>query len=120
MRKGLLALILAMVGVAYGQVTYTPNVGLQIPAGGSTNWNLPLNYNFTLIDQLFAAIAANQSGVNLQIKPNFVAGPPTIPCTTNNEGQESWNTTTTPFTGSICHNLVWSALGSGGGGGGGG
>lgn len=32
----------------------TPNIGLQIPATGSNNWYIPLNYNFSKLDQLLS------------------------------------------------------------------
>jgi hypothetical protein len=36
------------------QYTPTPNIGMQIPNNGSSNWNLPLNYNFNRLDQLLS------------------------------------------------------------------
>ncbi len=54
--------VLIFVESGLAQTTSTPNVGLQIPNSGSTNWNLPLNYNFNKIDQLFGGAA---------IVPNF-------------------------------------------------
>jgi hypothetical protein len=56
--KKILSIVLCFVSlitIGYGQ-SITPNVGLQIPAAGSNNWNLPLNYNFNVIDQLFGGI----------------------------------------------------------------
>lgn len=32
----------------------TPNIGLQIPATGSNNWYIPLNFNFSKLDQLLS------------------------------------------------------------------
>lgn len=39
--------------VGFGQ-QFTPNVGLQTPAPGSSAWNIPLNYNFTRLDGLLS------------------------------------------------------------------
>ena len=33
--------------------TTTPNIVLQIPALNQTNWQVPLNYNFNLLDLIF-------------------------------------------------------------------
>jgi hypothetical protein len=50
---------------------------MQIPAGGSTNWNVPLNYNFNGLDQLLggqiAIPALNISG-NLVVGGSITAG----------------------------------------------
>ncbi len=32
--------------------SYTPNFGFQIPAYGTSNWQVPLDYNFNLLDQI--------------------------------------------------------------------
>jgi hypothetical protein len=49
MRK-LIILAGLMLAAALCAQTVTPNIALQLPANGSQNWNLPLNYNFTLLD----------------------------------------------------------------------
>ena len=99
------------------QITTTPNVGLEIPLGGSPNWNIPLNYNFGLIDQILGG-SIQPTDLAFAQRPVFGTGTPNISCTTGNDGGQFFNTSTTPFTGYICHNLAWSATGSGGGGGG--
>lgn len=33
--------------------TTTPNVGLQIPGYNQANWQVPTNYNWNLLDQIF-------------------------------------------------------------------
>jgi hypothetical protein len=33
--------------------TETPNIGLQIPAFNQPNWQVPLNYDLNLLDQIF-------------------------------------------------------------------
>jgi hypothetical protein len=101
---------------ALAQFTLTPNVGLEIPAAGSTNWNLPLNYNFNLIDQLFSGVP--NAGVGLALRPLISSGPPTVACTTANQGQSDWDIATTPFTQYGCNAMVWSIIGGGSGGGG--
>jgi hypothetical protein len=57
MRKIIFILVMSAVAmVARAQVTPTPNIGLEIPAAGSQNWNLPLNYNFNLLDLLLGGV----------------------------------------------------------------
>jgi hypothetical protein len=34
--------------------SYTPNFGFELPAYGTTNWQVPLNYNFNLLDRVLA------------------------------------------------------------------
>lgn len=46
-----LAISLLMAFPSLAQFIPTPNIGLQIPANGSTNWNIPLNFNFNRLDQ---------------------------------------------------------------------
>jgi hypothetical protein len=112
-----IALLLAL--PAFSQTILTPNVGLQIPAGGSNNWNLPLNYNFNLIDQILGG-TVQVPGLGLALTPIFGVGAPATACSANNQGQEYFDTSTSPFNGYVCNNLVWNNFGSGGGGGGGG
>ena len=33
--------------------TTTPNIGLQVPAFDQANWQVPTNYNWNLLDQIF-------------------------------------------------------------------
>lgn len=33
--------------------TLTPNVGFQVPAPNQANWNVPITYDLTLLDQIF-------------------------------------------------------------------
>jgi hypothetical protein len=56
MRKFLLyaALVFTLVSTVSAQYVPTPNIGLEIPANGSNNWNIPLNYNFNRLDQLLS------------------------------------------------------------------
>lgn len=49
----LICLVVFSTLVACGQSS-TPNIGLQIPATGSNNWYIPLNYNFTKLDLLLS------------------------------------------------------------------
>ena len=117
MRKILFSLISLLLPImAVAQTVQTPNIGLQLPAAGSTNWNLPLNYNFQLLDSLFAGIIT--TGVGLPLKPIYGTGSPSASCTTSNEGQQYFNLSTTPFQGYICHSFVWSTFGGSGSGGG--
>lgn len=57
MKKKILAVFaLFLCGLTYShaQSSSTPNIGLQIPATGSNNWYIPLNYNFTKLDLLLS------------------------------------------------------------------
>lgn len=51
----LIALVFGFVFAANAQVTpVTPNIGLRVPLYNTQNWNVPLNYNFNLLDQLLS------------------------------------------------------------------
>lgn len=113
MLRKLFLITLLLVGSAYGQVIDTPNVGLEIPIGGAPNWNIPLNFNFTLIDQLLGG-TLQSPGLGLELKPLFGSGPPTVVCTENNQGQSYYDTSTIPFNSYTCNNGQWSNTGSGG------
>lgn len=54
----------------------TPNIGLQIPATGSNNWYIPLNFNFSKLDQLLSgnvAIPALKITNNLNVGGTITA-----------------------------------------------
>lgn len=36
-----------------GSPTVLPNTGIQIPANGQSNWQVPLNYDLQIIDNIF-------------------------------------------------------------------
>jgi len=100
------------------QTITTPNVGLELPAAGSTNWNLPLNYNFNLLDQLLGGLKT--SGLKLAYQPILSLGSPSAICNANNKGQMDFDTTTSPWTQYACDGISsWHAVGGSGGGGGG-
>jgi hypothetical protein len=51
MRKIVVTLSLLFLSfIAKAQYTPTPNIGLELPPAGSSNWNIPLNYNFNALD----------------------------------------------------------------------
>ena len=57
--KKLLAVVMLFIGVLlHAQNVATPNLSLQIPAQGSNNWNVPLNYNFNQIDSFLGGTRA--------------------------------------------------------------
>ena len=59
------------------QYVPTPNIGLQIPANGSTNWNVPLNFNFNKLDQIMGGTLAVPSfhvSGNLLVDGSIQAG----------------------------------------------
>jgi hypothetical protein len=66
--------------------TSTPNIGLQVPAFNQGNWQVPTNYNWNLLDQIFGgevtvpALSVTNfiiAGIGLQIANSFVAETPT-------------------------------------------
>lgn len=103
--KKLLIFLVALFGFgsAFGQST-SPNLGLSLPAPGSANWNVPLNANSTIIDNLFGggscqgssalqydAVAKLFGCANLSNASTLLGGtwaiPGTIGSTTPNTGQ---------------------------------
>lgn len=108
--------IILLTSLVQAQTVPTPNIGLQIPAGGSQNWNVPLNYNFNLLDQIIGATLL-VPGNGLQLKPEFGSGAPATPCSTlTNEGQQYFDSSSIPFQSYTCHNNAWTSNGGGGGG----
>lgn len=61
MRRSI-AFYLAAVSLWAQQITQTPNVGLQIPAVNTPNWQVSMNYNFKLIDGLFGSNSVSYLG----------------------------------------------------------
>lgn len=114
--KKLLPLLLLLTVACIAQTTSTPNIGLQIPAAGSTNWNLPLNFNFNLLDQLLGGLIDSDK-VAYTLKPLFGAGAPSAACSTSNQGQNYFDTSGSSLVGYVCNNGTWSSIGGGSGGG---
>lgn len=113
-----LVFLLLLTSPAFSQTVSTPNVGLQVPTAGSTNWNLPLNFNFNLLDQILGG-TIQVPGLGLQLKPAYGIGAPILACTVNNEAQGYYDVSNVPYQEYSCHNLSWSTVGGAGGGGGG-
>ena len=116
MRKFLALILVAFAAVVSAQTVTTPNIGLQLPAAGSTNWNLPLNYNFNLLDQLFGGPLI--PGAKVAYQPLFSNGSPTAPCGVNNQGQVDFDYSITPYGQYTCRTTTWAQVGGSGGGGG--
>jgi len=66
--------------------TSTPNIGLQIPAFNQANWQVPTNFNWNLLDQIFggeitvpALSVANFiiTNIGLQMANSFTVEVPT-------------------------------------------
>lgn len=96
--------------VAFGQSNnpiITPNIGLQIPQYGSTNWQVPFTYDMTLIDLLLAGIDPLPPGLI-----QFGSGAPTGACV---NGTAYYNTAVSPYALWICNNHVWEPAGGGSG-----
>ncbi len=69
--KRVLALVALFVcllpSILFGQAfTNTPNVGFEIPAFGSNDWNIPLVYNFNLLDTLLKNGTGTGGGITWQ------------------------------------------------------
>jgi hypothetical protein len=86
----LLIALLAAYG-AHAQVTTTPNLGLQIPAYQQNNWQVPINFDISLLDTIIGGAATLPAGATPTIGPqanwttnnfttttitNFVGGTP--------------------------------------------
>lgn len=50
----LVALVCAIATSFAQQITVTPQLGLQLPGYGSSNWHVPLNYDMSLLDKLLS------------------------------------------------------------------
>lgn len=61
-RAALLLLALLVCGSVHAQSTLTPNVGFQIPAYQQTNWQVPINYNFNILDTVLGGYLGLQVG----------------------------------------------------------
>jgi hypothetical protein len=94
---------------AFSQTVSTPNAGLHIPSSGSSNWNLPLNYNFNRIDQILGG-SLNIATIGFQLKSVFGAGSPTVPCSPATLGQIYFNTSIIPYPGYGCDGTTWRAI----------
>jgi hypothetical protein len=85
------ALIMMSAVASLGQTTITPNIGLQNPAYGSTNWQVPWYYNTALLDSL---LSGNSSLSNLLVTWNSaVTYPSGVIVTYNGTAYESLQTT---------------------------
>ena len=114
MKKVIALFLFVFAATASAQYVSTPNIGLEIPANGSTSWNVPLNFNFNLIDQLMGGL--NNDVINLMLKPAFGSGSPAITCGTANQGQLYFNTAAS-YAGYVCNTSAWYTFASGTGGG---
>jgi hypothetical protein len=65
--------------------TSTPNIGLQVPAFNQPNWQVPTNFNWNLLDQIFGgevtvpALSVTDfiiANIGIQIAKSFVAEAP--------------------------------------------
>lgn len=104
--KKLLAFALLVPTLVFAQ-TPTPNIGLQIPATGSNNWYIPLNYDFTRLDLMLSGntpIPGLAVSGNVTIAGTLTAGTivgvgggtfPTISGTITAGRCVTWVTTTT-------------------------
>jgi len=113
--KRISALFFLLASAAWAQVTYTPNVGLQIPATGSANWDQPLNFNFNRLDQLFGGNVI-PPGSKVMLTPVFGSGAPAMACVVSLEGNLYFDTSSLPWNQYVCHSLTWHQAGGGGGG----
>ncbi|KAA6459615.1 hypothetical protein DYQ86_15970 [Acidobacteria bacterium AB60] len=61
MRRALSALLFCLASVAFGQST-TPNLQLQLPPYATQNWNIPVNQNFSAVDQAIGNLQVPYQG----------------------------------------------------------
>ena len=58
-----------------GTPTVTPNIGLQVPAFGQANWQVPTNYNWNLLDNIFGGnVQVPALSVDTLTVTNFTVG----------------------------------------------
>lgn len=108
--KKYIALFMLVVSVALAQQP-TPNIGLQIPPTGSNNWYIPLNYNFSKLDQLLSgnlklpALSVGTITADSYLGPSgsgfatAVSSPQYSPAYFNTSGGGTSLAGATPFTG---------------------
>lgn len=88
MKHAFLILVLLLTLVRVGICQTTPNIGLNIPAHSTPNWDVLLNANFTLLDLLLSGNSTisglNVAGTHYPITTPFIwlpyatTGPPTF------------------------------------------
>lgn len=65
MKKGIIALLLAWSTTAYAQqYTTTPNIGLEIPAVNTPNWQVSLDYDLNKLDSVIWQLQSNGQTVS--------------------------------------------------------
>lgn len=76
-RRLLSLALLSLPVVAHAQTTVTPGVGLEVPARGSNNWDIPMRYDFDRLDQLLSggvALPALKVTGDVQVGGTITAG----------------------------------------------
>lgn len=76
MRKFLfvIALFLFNSTIVFAQFTTTPNIGLKVPVRGSNNWDIPLYYDWSLIDNMLGGTTPLPNGLQVNgpvVMPGF-------------------------------------------------
>jgi hypothetical protein len=87
---------------SFAQTTLTPNIGLQLPAYGSTSWQVPFYYDMNRLD-LFLSGNLSLSGL-----VQFGSGTPSGTCVSN---VVYFDTSTSPYTQYVCYSTVWKSVG---------
>lgn len=91
--------------------TSTPNVGLQIPAFNQSNWQVPTNFNWNLLDLIFGgqvtipALSVSNfiiANIGMQIANSFVTETPT--------GVIPGNAYTLSFVPSVLFAFYWNGV----------
>jgi hypothetical protein len=67
-----LLVLLLSTTAAFAQYTNTPNIGLKVPIRGSNNWDIPLYYDWTMIDNMLGGQTPLPNGLQ-------VIGPVSMP-----------------------------------------
>lgn len=64
MRTARILAVCCLLAAPLGAQTTTPNIGLEVPATGGTNWQTQLNYNWNLLDGLIPAKMAKSANLS--------------------------------------------------------
>ena len=111
--KRILFMLCLLCGYATANAQTTPELNFQIPVAHSPNWNIPLNYNFNLLDQYLSG-EVQSANIGLQYRPIFSSSAPmNASCTATNNGQEYYYNNGVAISIYACNTIAqqWQLLG---------